>query len=565
MRTLTAQHSMNAPDNEPAYPYLRALLSFDTRETLNVLSLAFMEQEFSTELGLSQRQRIINILLEIITDGDDSQFGILCNFISQQITTQNLPDASTFLTKIINYITKDENYSLTSRQHIEKEQTFMNLMEANALNSRFTFDELLEIAMRTKCYVVARYILEKLRRYEKMIECYVLSCDKHELFRYIMDYKNSDERKIFPQILDHFQSLLEMDYEKITKLIVEFYPICIPQFLEIVDGNSKLNYMFLNELITNGVSLDDCEYDKFLALLIQYNPENVLEFLKSINHNYDTESAFKQCEEKSLTSSIIYLNEKKGDYKKAFQLSMDLLKEAPEALAENQALKLCSLCARISNTVDDSEKESFWFELIENVLSRNYLSSIVKQVLHLSSSYVDLTKLVQLIMRSEGQTNNFGDIKHILVDMLSNFEYESMVLKTTQNIFGKDLHKMLLKEKQLAEAGIYGKSLKCFLCKRKLSDVIMSGEEDQIIVLSICGHSVHNSCFQKFNKRIDEDDESCDKNLNSIKCKECGIVINESDSIYLNKTNFNLIAGNQEETLDLKLKSPTRMGLDNKV
>lgn len=60
---------MDAPDNELPYPFLRALLKFDTRETLNVLSLAFMEREFSSELGMSQRQRIINILLEII-DGD---------------------------------------------------------------------------------------------------------------------------------------------------------------------------------------------------------------------------------------------------------------------------------------------------------------------------------------------------------------------------------------------------------------------------------------------------------------------------------------------------------------
>lgn len=66
MRTLTAPHSRNASDNELPYPYLRALLTFDTRETLNVLSIAFMEKEFNSELGMSQRQRIINILLEII-------------------------------------------------------------------------------------------------------------------------------------------------------------------------------------------------------------------------------------------------------------------------------------------------------------------------------------------------------------------------------------------------------------------------------------------------------------------------------------------------------------------
>lgn len=62
---------MKAAENELPYPFLRALLKFDTRETLNVLSLAFMEREFSSELGMSQRQRIINILLEIIDDDQD--------------------------------------------------------------------------------------------------------------------------------------------------------------------------------------------------------------------------------------------------------------------------------------------------------------------------------------------------------------------------------------------------------------------------------------------------------------------------------------------------------------
>lgn len=64
-------HSNNATDNEPTHPYLRALLRFDTRETLNVLALAFQEVEFNSDLGLSQRQRIINILLEIMTTSDE--------------------------------------------------------------------------------------------------------------------------------------------------------------------------------------------------------------------------------------------------------------------------------------------------------------------------------------------------------------------------------------------------------------------------------------------------------------------------------------------------------------
>lgn len=67
MRCLTSLHSKCAADTELSYPYLRQLLTFDTRETLNVISLAFQEKEFTGELGQSHRQRIVNILLEILT------------------------------------------------------------------------------------------------------------------------------------------------------------------------------------------------------------------------------------------------------------------------------------------------------------------------------------------------------------------------------------------------------------------------------------------------------------------------------------------------------------------
>lgn len=508
----------------------------------------------------------------------------MCNFISHQITTQNLPDSATFLTQIINYITSESNLPITSRQHIEKEQTFLNLLEANALSSRFTFEEMLEISMRTKCFTVARFILEKLKRYEKIIECFIMSSDNnnsHELFRYIMEYKNCDERKIYHQVLANFQPLLKMSCEKISKFVIEFYPICIPQFLSSVEGVPKLNYSFLRELITSGaIELDVSEYDKFLTLMCQYNPESVLNFLQNQNHTYDVEKAVMLCEKMNLTPAMIFLFERKEDYKKAFALSMESLKESPESLAESQALKVCSLCVRISNSLSDIDRESYWFELIETVLLRNCLGSVVKQVLHMSSSYVDLTKLVQLIMTNDGtgSAKNFGDIKHILIGMLTNFEYESLLLKTTQNILGRDLHNRLVKEKQSAEAGIYCKYLKCSLCKRKLSDIVKSStantsdnESDQIIIFSICGHSIHQACYEKSLKQNDEDedesnsndDEVCNNDLNTIKCRECGIKIRELDSIYLNKTNWNLIHDSKcdDNAIDLKLKAPTRVGL----
>lgn len=64
-KCITTLHTKKALEDELPYPFLRTLLRFDTREFLNVLALAFEEEEFTSELGLVQRQRVVDILLQV--------------------------------------------------------------------------------------------------------------------------------------------------------------------------------------------------------------------------------------------------------------------------------------------------------------------------------------------------------------------------------------------------------------------------------------------------------------------------------------------------------------------
>lgn len=66
LRCLEAIHSVNAKENELTYPYLRSLLLYNTRECFNLIELAFGENEFSGEMGLLQRKRLIEILIQIV-------------------------------------------------------------------------------------------------------------------------------------------------------------------------------------------------------------------------------------------------------------------------------------------------------------------------------------------------------------------------------------------------------------------------------------------------------------------------------------------------------------------
>lgn len=74
-KCLTSVHSKNADDNELPYPFLRTFVHFDTREFLNVVSLAFTEPEFTSELGLRQRQRLIDLLLQIMVNSPGFSVG----------------------------------------------------------------------------------------------------------------------------------------------------------------------------------------------------------------------------------------------------------------------------------------------------------------------------------------------------------------------------------------------------------------------------------------------------------------------------------------------------------
>lgn len=66
LRALLSQHSSLATDTERQYPYLRTFLKFDVKGFLDVIAMAFQEPEFTTEMGLRQRQRIVDILLTIV-------------------------------------------------------------------------------------------------------------------------------------------------------------------------------------------------------------------------------------------------------------------------------------------------------------------------------------------------------------------------------------------------------------------------------------------------------------------------------------------------------------------
>ena len=99
LSTVTALHSRGGAGEEQPYPHLHTLLHFDTQVLLlllflllhlhtlhlhtllhlhtqgflDVLSIAFEEEEFATEVGRCQQQRLVDLLVEVMV-GEEAPF-----------------------------------------------------------------------------------------------------------------------------------------------------------------------------------------------------------------------------------------------------------------------------------------------------------------------------------------------------------------------------------------------------------------------------------------------------------------------------------------------------------
>ncbi|XP_058066857.1 vacuolar protein sorting-associated protein 8 homolog [Anopheles bellator] len=575
LRCLTVIHSNNASDGELPYPYLRKLLAFDTRETLNVISLAFQEKEFNGELGLSQRQRIINILLEILTPDHAtwSQIASLLNFIAQQIASRELPENEQLLEKVISYLTVTTDVPLSRREHFEREQTWLELLSSNCLEHIPT-DQLLETARKNKCYHVAEHLLERLGRYEEVFDCYLQDEYRHlQLYSYIAQHAADPQRQVYLLVVRNLCQIVDINCEQAARVLVEHFMRFLASFLQSLEraGVPERLFCFLEALLKQSVQLETSDLERYLELLCQYRPDEVIDFLKS-NDSYRVDNAVRTIKRFDLSAPLTYLYEKQGDYQSAFNVAVETLKNAPESAVEMCALQVNALCIRASSVLVESERDHLWFSLLNIVLARNDLTSVTKNILHSASEFVDLPKLVQLVLNSGTLTGNFGDIKHLLIGMLSNSAYETLLLQTTSRILGKDLHTMLAKEHRQARRGLAVKSIKCIVCRARLYG---ADQQQPIVVMGDCGHAMHQKCANDFctlpvdsppppaTTAESSGDGTTVSSWRMLKCPRCDAVVVEQASIktvesYMEPGPF--LSPDSVNDSGLKLRAPPRVG-----
>lgn len=333
--------------------------------------------------------------------------------------------------------------------------------------------------------------MEKRKCFEDILPCYLDDEFRHvELWSYLRRHARREERAIFEQLFAHFEQVLQIDAVELTRIVVDCFPSNIPQLLQLLDPNEAESFRFMHELDKQHVVFETEDSERFVMLLCRFAADQVDAYLRR-NDNYRIDTALGIVRAFHLSDSIMYLLEKQGNYDEAFAMALDRLRDAPESTAETRALELSALCTRAAEILSPKEAHQLWFSVIDTVLLRPDLAQTTRSILNAASKYVDLSEMVQRIMlatRSEN-SGNFGDIRPILVGMLSNSKYETFLLQTTSRVLGDDLHAKLDRAECETARGLAIKSMRCVNCQSGLT-----GQD--VRVFGSCGHAVHESCAQ---------------------------------------------------------------------
>ena len=553
---LTTKRSKFSAPGETTYPYLRALLSFDTREFLNVLSLAFEEKEFdldekSKSVGmLSRRQIVVDILLQIMVNDSTfspSQVGCLFTFIARQMARyeDSIKVNKLLFEQVLEYLSNPDDDS----RHEERQQALLELLNSGGLKS-FDDERVLALAESAKFYQVCEILYQKKRQYSKILSCYWRDeARKHQCFSYIENvltdesFTDIEKEEIQDAVVSAFDILVAIDSRKLARLFLLYFPSCLNLVVSKLDYEAEVQYVFLKgifqrrekeKLIVRQKSGETfCPepeiHERFIELMCRYDPEDVYLYLRGTD-NYRLEQTLAIVQRLKVLDATAFLLEKTGDIQAAFQLLLNGLKEhlksfsqafaehedpmaSTEVRGKRRSLKhavssVVQLCQRNSPRLESVDREALWFPLLETVMvpqrrikdmtSPLFLTfkELTKQILASMMGHIALPAVLQKIMQDPAyNTGKFGEIKELMLGMLDTYNYELTLLETTRNLLNKDLHGQYCNQKRILSQGFSAHTSFCALCCQKLN-IQRSSENDNDISLFRCGHSYHKKCLE---------------------------------------------------------------------
>ena len=404
--TITALHSRTIGEKpEPPYPHLHTLLHFDTQGFLNVISIAFEEEEFQTEVGKCQRQRLVDILLEVMVKEESpfsaSQVGLLFTFLARQLSKGEgvLAVSRELFSKVLGVLTKEDDQG--SKE--ERQQALLDMIAAGGWEY-FDLEVLRKDCERVGFHRVLERMWEKEGKKEKILECYLRDeMRASQAFSFLQniftDASLSNETKdiIKDQFKAAVKQLAKVDVKKTAGMLVTHAKDAVEQVIK--DLEERQRFALLGAVVecrentsapstpVHGKEEENREYlnspnlyRDYVALMLQLDPGMVAGYLRSRPDCCSASDLLNLARQYQAKEVEVLLLEREGRVKEAFDLITSGLQHQVEALAReaesplqwtslNTALIVAvTFCQRVSPSLANVEdREALWLPLLDIV------------------------------------------------------------------------------------------------------------------------------------------------------------------------------------------------------
>ncbi|XP_043667984.1 vacuolar protein sorting-associated protein 8 homolog isoform X2 [Vespula pensylvanica] len=461
LRALLSQHSSLANDAERQYPYLRTLLRFDAKGFLDVIAIAFQEPEFTSEMGLRQRQRLIDILLSIVLPSTpltpmnsdyitDEQRSLVLIFIVNEAAGDTINLEPNMLIRIVEVLC-DCSSVITSRDlKSEKENAVLGLLNSKKLRN-ISDTTLLNLAQKANFMRVAELLYTAREDWIAVCKCMILDPTRHcDIWPWL---ERLPTASLYPVLVTSASALVAINVTQFALIIANRVQNKIPEILKKFDDTISLEYALLGALYqlsqykeeetTPELSTELLE--KYLTLMCKIEPKNY-------------------CQDKAFEKEAIIT-----------------------------AMQLAGMCRRSAGSLS-------WMPLVEVVL-KTHSDSINENVEKLSGKLLKIileslsgttalsTVLEQILKHPLSKSGTIGDIRQLLAGVLTHSQYEQTLVETTARLVSLELHKALKTSLRDAGKACASISLICPICRQILC------QSTNYVVIFECGHGYHLDCL----------------------------------------------------------------------
>ncbi|XP_076619382.1 vacuolar protein sorting 8 isoform X2 [Colletes latitarsis] len=497
LRALLSQHSSLANDTERQYPYLRTLLQFDAKGFLDVIAIAFQEPEFTSEMGLRQRQRLIDILLNIVMPNTplssknidyitDDQRNLVLIFITNEVAENTVNLEPSMLNKMIEILCTDSSMGSSKELKTDKENAILGLLRSKKLRN-ISDNTLLNLAERANFMRVAELLYSAREDWIAVCKCMILHPSRHhDIWPWL---KHLSPNSLQAVIMANAESLVGINANQFAMLIGTHMQNKVDETLQKLESTPNLQYTLLEALYQivqykeEDISLDLTAelLEKYLELMCKLQPNRVVDHIQGI-HGCRLNEALKIVQKANHKDAEAVMLEKLGNYQDAFDI---LLKEFQNNLelycqskvSEDESIhttiQIAGLCRRSAGTLD-------WMPLMETILQTHSKTNdekveklsgkLLRIVLEFLSGTTALSTVLEQILKHPLATSGtIGDIRQLLSGVLTHSRYEQTLVETTARLVSLELHKALKKSLRDAGKACVSLSIICSICQHLLS------------------------------------------------------------------------------------------------